>query len=97
MRARDRDLVAVLRSTLGAIANAEAVDEAGSAPTNGVASNEAVRRHLDEGHVVALVVAERDRLRELSGEMSELGQIEEATSLSTQAAALDRYLDSAPR
>jgi uncharacterized protein YqeY len=93
MRARDRARVAVLRSTLAAIENAEAVDADGSGWGDGVWANEVARRHLDEATVHALVTAERDRLLALAGEMAELGQEAEADDLAAQAAVLDEHLD----
>lgn len=92
MRARDRDLVAVLRSTLAAIANAEAVDAGGSRPQAGLNTNEVARRHLDDVEIAAIVIAERDRLLGLSAQMQDLGQHDESARLRVQATALDRYL-----
>lgn len=93
LRTRDQVRVRALRSTLAAIANAEAVDAGESVPGSGLWSNEVERRLLDEGAVAAIVVAERDRLRSLAEEMAAVGQHDEATSLTAQAAVLDEHLD----
>jgi uncharacterized protein len=92
MRARDRDLTSVLRTTLAAIANAEAVDHIGSNPAAGVGTNDVDRRELSDEEILTIVVAERDRLRELGAEMTAIGQHDEASSLLEQAAVLHRYV-----
>lgn len=92
IRRRDRDVISVLRTTLTAIGNAEAVDASGSEPQVGIGANEADRRELTEEEIAALVLGERDRLHELSAEMSQIGQSEEAARLHAQAAILNLYL-----
>jgi uncharacterized protein len=92
MRARDRTRVAVLRSTLAAIANAEAFDNGHTQPRVGTYANEAPRHHLDEGDVRHIVAVERGRLRALADEMAAIGQPDEAASLAAQAGVLDEHL-----
>ncbi|WP_377322501.1 hypothetical protein ACFJIY_23945 [Pimelobacter simplex] len=72
LRARDRTRASVLRTVLGAIANAEAVPVPQAAPplaegviagaVVGLGAAEAPRRELREDDVRAIVVAERDDL-----------------------------------
>ena len=92
MRARDRARVAVLRSTLAAIANAEAVDNGHTEPGTGPYANEAPRRHLAEDDVVRIVAEERDRIRVLAEEMVSIAQHDEAGDLAVQARVLDELL-----
>ncbi len=98
MRARDADTVAVVRSALAAIANAEAVPgvERSTSTTGGpiagavtgVGSTEAPRRELTADEVREVVEHERqDRVR--AAEESEAGGLGEyAARLRTQAAIL---------
>jgi uncharacterized protein YqeY len=88
MQAREQVTVSVLRSTLAAVANAEAVDPA----TADRHATEVERTHLTEDDVRAIVTTERDELRTAAAEMSSLGQTSKAGELTEQAAILDRYL-----
>ncbi len=96
IRRRDRDVVSALRTTLAAISNAEAVDNGHSTPRVGVGANDVERRALSSDEIADIVIRERDRLRELSAEMGQIGQQEEAARLHTQAAILDFYLAAPP-
>ena len=88
MRSRERLTVSVLRSTLAAVANAEAVDPA----TVDRHAVEVARTALTEDDVRAVVAAERDDLRAAVSEMQSLSQAEKAADLAQQAAILDGYL-----
>lgn len=88
-RARDEVRVGVLRTTLSALGNAEAVDAA-TVP-DGV--SEVSRRLLDGEQALAVIRTERAELLERSAEMADLGQHDEAERLSSWARALDEYLD----
>ena len=90
LRAGDRVRVSALRTTLAAIANAEAVDPAAAVPT-GLGADVA-RRRLTEDDVVRIVAAERDEHRALAQEMRELGQEGEADACAQRAAVLEGYL-----
>jgi len=88
MQARQRVAVSVLRATLAAIANAEAVDPA----TADRHATEVDRKHLTGDDIAAIVTVERDDLRAASKEMASLRQDEKAAELAEQAALLDGYL-----
>jgi uncharacterized protein YqeY len=97
MRAGDKDTVAVVRSALAAIANAEAVPAPTTTPVGtgpvagaatGIGSTEAPRRELTKDEVREVVERERqDRVQ--AAEESEAGGLGEyAARLRTQAAVL---------
>ena len=91
LRQRDKSAVAVLRTTLAAVANAEAVDP--SEPTTRVGLLADVeRRVLTDGDVRAIVAAERKELQAAIDEMTALGQADTATELAQRASTLDAYL-----
>ena len=92
MRARDAPRVSVLRTTLAAVANAEAVDASGAQPAPGAYATDVPRRHLSDDEVRAVVVATRDELRAAEAELRTVGQADAAADLATQAAVLDGYL-----
>ena len=104
MRAGDKDTVAVVRSALGAIANAEAVPTPSTTPvgegpvagaSTGVGSTEAARRELSPEEVRKIVENERQE-RIHAAEESEAGGLGEyAARLRTQAAALAFLLERA--
>jgi uncharacterized protein YqeY len=93
MSARDRNAVAVLRTTLAAISNAEAVDAAGSRPAVGAFANEVDRRSLDDAGIRAIVERERAELLVSAAEYDAVDQTADAATLREQVAVLDRYLD----
>lgn len=93
MKARDALSVSVLRTTLAAIANAEAVDATDVPAAVGLGANEVARRHLDETEVRSIVVAVRDELIDAVDEMVAVGREDLARDRRQQADALDRYLD----
>jgi uncharacterized protein YqeY len=101
MRAGDKDTVAVVRSALAAIANAEAVPTTstpvGEGPVagavTGLGSTEAPRRDLTPDEVREVVEHERQE-RVQAAEESEAGGLGEyAARLRTQAAALAFLLE----
>jgi uncharacterized protein YqeY len=93
MKARDRVRVAVLRSTLGAIANAEAVPTAARPNVDGTGLvTEVPRRDLTETDVVTIVVAELAELTrdaEVYRARYEAGPLAE---LEARIAVLEGYL-----
>ncbi|CAM4063164.1 hypothetical protein [Nocardiopsis rhodophaea] len=101
MRARDRVAVSVLRSTLAALDNAEAVDvdEAemrGSAIEHspvGVGVAEADRRELSERTVADIVRAEAAERLEAATQLTAPTHADRAARLRAEAAVLHRFLD----
>ena len=91
---RDRDAlrVSVLRTTLAAVVNAEAVDATGAGSVRGAFAGDVPRRALSEDDVRAVVVAARDELRAAEAELRAVGQDGAAADLATQAGILDAYL-----
>lgn len=92
MSARDKTAVAVLRTTLAALSNAEAVSAAGSAPALGAFANDVERKLLDDADVRAVIERERDELAASAAEYDRVDQAAEAAALRAQVAILDRYL-----
>jgi uncharacterized protein YqeY len=88
MQSRQPLTISVLRSTLAAVANAEAVDPT----TADRGATEAARKDLTEDDIRGIVTAERDELRTAATEMSSLGQTAKAADLAQQATTLDGYL-----
>lgn len=101
LKGRDRVAARVLRSTLSAIANAEAqpaqeIDAStGDGPIAGAASGlgaaEVERRALSAGDVVEIVAAERAERLESAARIEEAGG--DASALRAELAVLDGYLD----
>jgi uncharacterized protein YqeY len=94
LRGRDRAAVSVLRTTLAALANAEAVDMSPAGPTPVPAGlfADVERRLLSDGDVHAIVARERDELRSAAAEFDRLGRPFEAAHCRAQAALLAPYL-----
>ncbi|WP_405165924.1 hypothetical protein OG203_13055 [Nocardia sp. NBC_01499] len=98
MKSRDRQVITGLRSALGAIDNAEAVDVGehragaveGSAVGLGVA--EVARRELTEGDIERIVRAEIAERHTVAEEYEGLGRSEHAEDLRVQAKALTDLL-----
>lgn len=106
MKARDKPAVAALRSALGAVDNAEAVDAASTpAPTSGViagavvglGAGEVARRELSADDIVGIVEREAVERETAAEEYDELGQSEHAASVRAEAAALRRWLATVAR
>ena len=108
MKSRDRLAMGALRSALGAIANAEALDVQ-HAPTStggpiagalsGVGVAEAPRRELSDDDVAAIVETEIAERRASADEYEHLGQAEDAGRLRAEADVLNSFLsvdDAAP-
>jgi len=101
MRGRDRAATSALRTTLSAIANAEAVDP-DAAPTpdsttiagavTGVAASDVERRQLSSADVLAIVQSEIDDLRRSADDYDRLGRAEQAAELRHGAEAIERVL-----
>ena len=91
MRAEEQPLVSVLRTTLAAIANAEAVDPTGPTTPAGL-PGDAARRHLGEDDVRAVVRRECDELSSAADEMERVGHPDRAAVLRAQASALAAHL-----
>ena len=96
MKARDRTRVKVLRSTLAAVANAEAVDLGPHVRANiagrTVGPTEVERRHLTEAHIRELVAGHQAQLEAASALMAAVDETAEARDLAEQAAILLSYL-----
>jgi uncharacterized protein YqeY len=87
MQARDASATSVLRTTLSAIANAEAVE----VPA-GTTATELPRRHLTEDDVRAIVRGERDDLATTATELRSHGRLDEAKELDAKASVLRSLL-----
>ena len=104
LRERDRAAVRVLRTTLSAIANAEAHPVAEVAPTGepthgviagavaGVAATDVDRRELGIDELRSIVAAERDERLAAADEVAARGALEAAGTLRAEADLLARYL-----
>ena len=95
IKAGDRVHVAVLRTTLAALANAEAVGIDDAQRPAGLLGDVA-RRELSEHDERSIVERELADLRTAHAEHVALGQTETAARLATQAGLLARYLAEAP-
>jgi uncharacterized protein YqeY len=103
MKARQPEVVAVLRTALAAIDNAEAVDlpeggtESASGPIagarSGVGSTEAARRALSIDDVRALLETQVSERLAAAGQYEAHGQYEAADRLRREAGVLGTYLD----
>ncbi len=94
MKARDPSRVAVLRATLAALANAEAVEAPGGpiSLTAAAGTTEVARRELTDADMRAVIERERDELLAAADEREALGLPDDADELRGQAVALDTYL-----
>ena len=89
---RDAAATAALRSALGAIANAEAVDPAPVDLVPAVGAREVPRRELTDDQVAAIVRAEVIDREAAAREYDGLGRPERAERLRAEAAALAAHL-----
>ena len=87
---RDGLRLAVLRTTLSALSNAEAVD-----PADALGVSEVPRRVLAHEEIRSVVERERDELRLTAHRMHRVGAHDRARELLGQAAVLDAHLGSA--
>jgi uncharacterized protein len=96
MRQRDTALVALLRQTLAALDNAEAVPDAGSDPGSlaleatpvGVGAREVARRELSDDDAARVVRAEIGERKEAAAVYERASRTEDARRLREQADAL---------
>jgi uncharacterized protein len=98
MRARDQMAVSVLRATLAALDNAEAipVDERGkSIEPVGVGTTEAARRQLSEREMTDIVRAEAAERLDAADQLTSPAHADRAERLRAEAAVLLRLLESA--
>jgi hypothetical protein len=104
MKGRDSMAIAALRTTLGAIDNAEAVDvperplpmgEPIAGAVVGHGAGEAPRRELSEGQIRALVQGEVADRESAAADYERLGRHDEATRLRAESAVLIALLRSA--
>lgn len=92
IKARDAAMVSILRTTLAAIANAEAVDSSSSRPAAGVFGAEVARRDLSDDDVREIVAWEHKAVEAAADEMRRLGQGAAAAELARKAEILEAYL-----
>ncbi|WP_433202079.1 hypothetical protein ACQP1G_11550 [Nocardia sp. CA-107356] len=98
MKTRDRSAIAGLRSALGAIDNAEAIDtvdiKAGAIEYSavGLGAAEARRRDLTEADIAQIVRAEITDRHQSADEYDTLGRSDHGDLLRAEAAALDALL-----
>ncbi|WP_405139153.1 hypothetical protein [Nocardia sp. NBC_01388] len=99
MKARDKSVTAAIRSALGAIDNAEAVDgsdvHAGAIESSavGLGAAERPRRALTESDIEAIVRTEIDERHTAATEYEDLaGGADRAATLRAEAAALAAHL-----
>jgi uncharacterized protein YqeY len=98
MKARDRTAISALRSALGAIDNAEAIDtvdtRAGGIETSaiGLGAAEARRRDLTEADIEHIVRTEVSDRITAAAEYDALGRTDHRDSLRAEAATLDALL-----
>ncbi|MHC0431136.1 GatB/YqeY domain-containing protein [Streptomyces sp. O3] len=100
MKDRDQVAVAALRSTLAALANAEAVQRSADADRNlaigqipvGAGAAEAERRALTRTESEAIVRTEIAERREAAAQFEQAGQHEHAERLIAEAAVIERQL-----
>ncbi|OIJ68159.1 hypothetical protein [Streptomyces mangrovisoli] len=101
MRARDRATVSVLRATLAALDNAEAVPVAGTAARGlaleqspvGAGATEAPRRELSEAEMTEIVRAEAAERIAVADRLTAPAHADRAAGLRAEAAVLLRLLD----
>jgi uncharacterized protein YqeY len=102
MKARDRVAVTVLRTTLAAIDNAEAVDVSPTEPPRadsphvagasaGVGSSDVARRMLSDADIRAIIRKEAAERCQAAAEYEKLGRVDIADALRREAAVLDTY------
>lgn len=103
MKARDKETVAALRSTLAALDNAEAVDadaaglaavesEHVAGSVGGLGAAEVARAALDERQACAIVAREAQERRDAAREYDGHGRADEAARFRAEADLLDGFL-----
>jgi len=91
IKAGDDPRVDVLRTTLAAIANAEAVDLSGPTTPVGLLGD-VERRRLSDDDIRAIIAAERDELAGTAEHLLRLGRADRARELDERATILAEYL-----
>ena len=91
IKAGDDPRVDVLRTTLAAISNAEAVDLAGPTTPVGLLGD-VERRQLADDDITAIIAGERDELSTTAEHLHRLGQASRARELDARAMILGEYL-----
>jgi uncharacterized protein len=93
MRARDMAKVKVLRTTMSAIQNAEAVE--GVASVEGVVGySDVQRRSLSDDDVIEIIIREIEEFEGSVAEYRQIGQTERAEGLQRELEVLRSYLTS---
>jgi uncharacterized protein len=94
MKARDRETVSVLRATIAAIENAEAIEHDGrpvvedariAGTAGGLGAGEAARQDIDEAGAREIVAREAQERRDAADEYERLGRADEAARLRGEA------------
>ena len=93
MKARDSSRVAVLRATLSALGNAEAVAPPGGpiSLTAAAGTTEVARRELSAAEVRSFIHREQAELLAAADEREGLGLHDDAAELRSQASIIDAY------
>lgn len=91
IKAGDDARVDVLRTTLAAITNAEAVDLSGPTTPVGLLGD-VERRQLSDDDITAIIAAERDDLSSTAEHLHRLGRFDRARELDERATILAEYL-----
>lgn len=85
--------VAVLRTTLAGLSNAEAIDPGvDGRPVRAGLFGDEERRRLSADDVVSIVAGERDELQAAAALLDEAGRAVEAAGCRARASVLDHYL-----
>ena len=93
LKGGDLIAVSVLRTTLAALSNAEAVDPGATAPlVRAGLFGDVERRCLSAADVASIVAGERDELHATAALLDRAGQRVEAEGCRARAAVLDEYL-----
>jgi uncharacterized protein YqeY len=93
LKGGDLVAVSVLRTTLAALATAEAVDPGAGAPlVRAGLFGDVARRSLSAADLVSIVAGERDELQAAAAVLDEAGRTVEAAGCRARAAVLDQYL-----
>lgn len=92
MKSQDRPAITVLRSVLGAIANAEAVAVPQQTGDPLIGFADVPRKELSPQQIKLVVLDEVEKRRNSIGYYGKAGRQEEAEALEKEVAILERYL-----
>jgi uncharacterized protein YqeY len=101
MKERDAVAISVLRTTMSALDNAEAVEVPEGAPSGsgpiagavaGHGAGDVARRELSEREMTGIVAGELAERQALAAQYHDLGRTEDAARLRREAAILDSFL-----